>query len=102
MRADEFHSLVGPGLSTVPTHWTAFLKKNLLGSPETKTALHDFLSFRKAAHSRKPDESRIEFIFQAHHQTEAIFSSGLPDLNFLQVAFRVPPAKTSSLSITIA
>ena len=54
-------------------------------------ALHEFLKFGKAAHSRKfgkaahsrkPDESWNEFIFRAyhHHQAEAIFLTGLPDV----------------------
>jgi hypothetical protein len=58
------------------------MNKSLLGSADTRKALHEFLKFGKAAHSRKPDESWNEFIFQAyhHHQAEAIFLTGLPDV----------------------
>ena len=65
-----------------PGDWTAYLKKSLLGSADTRQALHEFLKFGKAAHSRKPDESWNEFIFEAyhHHQAEAIFLTGLPDV----------------------
>ena len=69
-------------IETTKTDWTAYLKKSVLGSADTRKALHEFLKFGKEAHSRKPDESWNEFIFQAyhHHQTEAIFLSGLPDV----------------------
>jgi hypothetical protein len=62
--------------------WTAYLKKNLMGSADTKEALHEFMKFGKAANSRKPNESWSEFIFQAyhHHQSDAIFLAGLPDV----------------------
>jgi len=62
--------------------WTAYLNKSLLGAGDTKQALHQFLKFGKAAYSRKPDESWSEFIFQAyhHHQHDAIFLTGLPDV----------------------
>jgi hypothetical protein len=64
-----------------PGDWTANLKKSLLGSADTREALHEFLKFGKAAHSRKPDESWNEFIFEAyHHQSDAIFLTGLPDV----------------------
>jgi hypothetical protein len=69
-------------IGATKTDWTAYLKKSLLGSADTRKALHEFLKFGKAAHSRKPDESWNEFIFQAyhHHQSEAIFLTGLPDV----------------------
>ena len=55
---------------------------SLLGSADTRKALHEFLKFGKAARSRKPDESWNEFIFEAyhHHQSDAIFLTGLPDV----------------------
>jgi len=69
-------------IGATKTDWTTYLKKSLLGSADTRKALHEFLKFGKAANSRKPDESWNEFIFQAyhHHQTEAIFLTGLPDV----------------------
>jgi hypothetical protein len=69
-------------LGATKTDWTAYLKKSLLGASDTRKALHELLKFGKAAHSRKPDESWNEFIFQAyhHHQSEAIFLTGLPDV----------------------
>ena len=69
-------------IGATKTDWTAYLKKSLLGSADTGKALHEFLKFGKVAHSRKPDESWNEFIFQAyhHHQAEAIFLTGLPDV----------------------
>jgi hypothetical protein len=69
-------------IGTSKADWTAYLKKNLMGSADTKKALHEFMKFGKAAKSRKPDESWNEFIFQAyhHHQAEAIFLTGLPDV----------------------
>jgi hypothetical protein len=71
-------------MGATKTDWTAYLKKSLLGSGtgDTKKALEEFLKFGKAAHSRKPDESWNEFIFQAyhHHQADAIFLTGLPDV----------------------
>jgi hypothetical protein len=40
------------------------------------------MKFGKAAKSRRPGESWNEFIFQAyhHHQSDAIFLTGLPDV----------------------
>jgi hypothetical protein len=62
--------------------WTAYLQKSLLGSIDTKKALHEFLKFGKATHSRKAEESWNEFIFQSyhHHQADAIFLAGRPDV----------------------
>ena len=62
--------------------WAAYLKKSVLGSADTGKALHEFLKYGKAAHSRKPDESWNEFIFEAyhHHRPDAIFLTGLPDV----------------------
>jgi hypothetical protein len=58
------------------------LNKSVLGSADTRKPLHDFLKFGKAANSPKPDESWNEFIFQGyhHHQPDAIFLTGLPDV----------------------
>jgi hypothetical protein len=69
-------------IGATKTDWTAYLKKSLLGSADTRKSLHEFLKFGKAPHSRKPDESWNEFIFEAyhHHQAEAIFLTGLPDV----------------------
>ena len=69
-------------IGAMKADWTAYLKKTLLGSPDRKKALHEFLKFGKAANSRKPNESWNEFIFQAyhHHQSDAIFLTGLPDV----------------------
>lgn len=62
--------------------WTAYLKKSLLGSSSTKDALHEFMKFGKAAKSRRASKSWSEFVFQAyhHHQFDAIFLAGLPDV----------------------
>jgi len=56
--------------------WTAYLKKNLLGASNTKNALHEFLKFGKEPNAWN------EFIFEAyhHHQDDAIFLAGLPDV----------------------
>jgi hypothetical protein len=69
-------------IGTTKADWTAYLKKNLLGSAETEGSLHDFMKFGKAAKSRRADESWNEFVFQAyhHHQDDAIFLAGLPDV----------------------
>lgn len=63
-------------------HWTAYLKRNLMGSVDTQKALHEFMKFGKAAKSRRADRSWSEFVFQAyhHHQFDAIFLAGLPDV----------------------
>jgi hypothetical protein len=69
-------------IGATKTDWTAYLKKSLPGSADIRKGLREFLKFGKAAYSRKPDESWNEFIFQAyhHHQSEAIFLTGLPDV----------------------
>jgi hypothetical protein len=69
-------------IGVTKTDWTAYVKKSVLGSADTRKALGEFLKFGKAAHSRKADESWNEFIFQAyhHHQSDAIFLTGLPDV----------------------
>jgi hypothetical protein len=58
--------------------WTAYLKKPLLGlgAGDTRKALHEFLKFGKGPNAWN------EFIFQAyhHHQPDAIFLAGLPDV----------------------
>lgn len=63
-------------MGATKTDWTAYLKKSLLGSPDTKQALHEFMKFGKAPNAWH------EFIFQAYlnYQTEAIFLTGLPDV----------------------
>jgi hypothetical protein len=62
--------------------WMAYLNKNLMGSADMAKTLHDFMKFGKAARSRKADRSWSEFVFQAyqHHQFDAIFLAGLPDV----------------------
>lgn len=69
-------------LGTKKSDWVAYLNKSVLGSADTRKGLEEFLKFGKAARSRKPDESWSEFIFQAyhHHQSDAIFLTGLPDV----------------------
>ena len=69
-------------IETSKADWTAYLKKNLMGATDTHKALHDFMKFGKAARSRKADKSWSEFVFQAyhHHQFDAIFLAGLPDV----------------------
>jgi hypothetical protein len=62
-------------IGATKTDWTAYLKKSLLGSGDTNKALHDLLKFGKAAHSRRPDESWNEFIFQAYHHHQRTPSS---------------------------
>jgi hypothetical protein len=56
--------------------WTAYLRKSVLGSPDTNAALHEFLKFGKGPNAWN------EFIFRAyhHHQADAIFLAGLPDV----------------------
>jgi hypothetical protein len=69
-------------IGTTKADWTAYLKKSLLGSADKEKVLHDFMKFGKEPKSRKPNESWSEFIFQAyhHHQSDAIFLAGLPDV----------------------
>jgi hypothetical protein len=63
-------------LGATKRDWTAYLKKSLLGAADTRKALHEFLKFGKEPNAWN------EFIFQAyhHHQAEAIFLTGLPDV----------------------
>jgi hypothetical protein len=69
-------------IGTTKADWMAYINKNLLGSTDTQKALHDFMKFGKAAKSRRADRSWSEFVFQAyhHHQFDAIFLAGLPDV----------------------
>lgn len=69
-------------IGATKTDWTAYLKKSVLGAGDARKALHEYLKFGKAAHSRRPDQSWNEFVFQAyhHHQADAIFLTGLPDV----------------------
>jgi hypothetical protein len=62
--------------------WTAYLNKSLPEAADPRKAMHEFLKFGKAANSRKPNEFWNEFVFQAyhHHQSDAIFLMGLPDV----------------------
>jgi hypothetical protein len=58
--------------------WTAYLSKSLMGltDPEKRRRLHEFLKY-----GREPGFWN-EFVFQAyhHHQADAIFLAGLPDV----------------------
>jgi len=69
-------------IETSKADWTAYLKKSLLESSDPKKALNDFMKFGKALRSRKADKSWSEFVFQSyhHHQFDAIFLAGLPDV----------------------
>lgn len=69
-------------IGTSKEDWTAYLNKNLLGAADPKKALHEFMKFGKAAKSSRADRSWSEFVFQAyhHHQNDAIFLAGLPDV----------------------
>ena len=69
-------------IGTTKEDWTAYLKKSLMGSADMKEALHEFMKFGKAAKSRRASKSWSEFVFQAyhHHQFDAIFLAGLPDV----------------------
>ena len=70
-------------IGTTKADWTAYLKKNLMRSADTKKALHEFMKFGKAAESPAGRMGAwSEFVFQAyhHHQYEAIFLAGLPDV----------------------
>ena len=63
-------------IGTTKADWTAYLKKNLLGSADKEMALHDFMKFGKEPNAWS------EFVFQAyhHHEFDAIFLTGLPDV----------------------
>jgi hypothetical protein len=58
--------------------WTAYLSKSLIGltAPEKRRRLHELLKY-----GREPNQWN-EFIFKAyhHHQFDAIFLTGLPDV----------------------
>ena len=56
--------------------WTAYLRKNLSRSVDNAEALHQFLKYGPTPRHWQ------EFVFQGyhHHQTEAIFLAGLPDV----------------------
>jgi hypothetical protein len=62
-------------IGATKTDWTAYPKKSLLGSADTRKALHEFLKFGKAARFRKPDESWNEFIFEAYHHQSALHTN---------------------------
>jgi hypothetical protein len=77
----DYHVVVTtPYLLTGATKvdWTAYLNRSLLGSAggDSRKALHEFLKFGKEPNAWS------EFIFQAyhHHQSDAIFLAGLPDV----------------------
>jgi len=65
-------------LGFVKPDWTAYLSKSLIGltAPEKRRRLHELLKY-----GREPNQWS-EFIFLAyhHHQTDAIFLTGLPDV----------------------
>jgi hypothetical protein len=65
-------------LGTTKADWTAYLKKNLPASAaaEPNKALHEFLKYGK----KRNDWN--EFVLQGyhHHQFDAIFLAGLPDV----------------------
>ena len=65
-------------LNTSKADWTAYLSKSLLGAPLGKTpeGLHDLLKHGDKAHDWN------EFVFQSyhHHQPNAVFLAGLPDV----------------------
>ena len=63
-------------IGTSKADWTAYLKKNLLGSADSEKALYEFMKFGKELNAWN------EFIFQAYHhyQSDAIFLAGLPDV----------------------
>ena len=56
--------------------WTAYLNKQLLGAAHEPKALHDLMKYGPTMNHWN------EFIFQAyhHHQHDAIFLAGLPDV----------------------
>lgn len=56
--------------------WVAYLKKQLLGAIDQRTALRELLKY-----GTQPNHWN-EFVFQAyhHHQPEVIFLAGLPDV----------------------
>ncbi len=56
--------------------WTAFLKKSVLGATDEKKALHKFLKYGKKLN----DWNEYVFLAYHHHQFEAIFLAGLPDV----------------------
>jgi hypothetical protein len=62
--------------STTKTDWTAFLKKSVLGATDEKKALHRFLKYGKQPN----DWNEYVFLAYHHHQFEAIFLAGLPDV----------------------
>lgn len=64
-------------INTTVDDWTAYLKKNIAGSPEDPAAaLADFLKFGPTLRHWH------EFVLEAyhHHQFDAIFLAGLPDV----------------------
>ena len=65
-------------LNTTKEDWTAFLRKTMLGGEKavTRDRLHELMKY-----GREPNDWS-EFIFQAyhHHQFDAIFLAGLPDV----------------------
>ena len=69
-------------IGTTKADWMAYINKNLLGSTDPQKARHDYMKFGKAAKSSRADRSWSEFVFQAyhHHQFDAIFLAGLPDV----------------------
>ena len=63
-------------LEAAKTDWVAYLNRTLLDASDQRQGLHDLLKYGPTLRYWP------EFVFQAyhHHQTEAIFLKGLPDV----------------------
>jgi len=63
-------------LNATKTDWIAYLNRTLLEASDQRQGLHDLLKYGPS------DRYWPEFVFEAyhHHQTEAIFLKGLPDV----------------------
>jgi hypothetical protein len=63
-------------LAASKADWTAYLKKQVLGKQDERKALHEFLKYGPSPNHWN------EFVFQGyhHHQHDAIFLAGLPDV----------------------
>ena len=69
--------------------WTAYLNKSLIGTDDTKTALHELLKYGRQ-HYEWP-----EFVFQAyhHHRSDVILLAGLPDVKGSLPHASEPPSR---------
>ncbi len=56
--------------------WTAYLKKSLMAAADEERALHRFLKFGKKLN----DWNEYIFLSYHHHQFDAIFLAGVPDV----------------------